>query len=250
MRQPLVAGNWKMNGTRASAQALVEGIRDGVHEVKSAAVAVCPPFVYLDLVRSLLNGTNIALGAQDVSKEDPGAFTGEIAAPMLKDMGCTYVIVGHSERRTLYGDTDTLVAEKFQRARAEGLTPIVCVGELLEEREAGNTEQVVARQLDAVIELAGVESLQDNVIAYEPVWAIGTGKTATPEQAQEVHAFIRNRIAERSADAAEQVRILYGGSVNAGNADKLFTMQDIDGGLIGGASLKVADFLTICRAAK
>lgn len=250
MRQPLVAGNWKMNGTRASAQALVEGIRDGVHEVKSAAVAVCPPFVYLDLVRSLLDGTNIALGAQDVSKEDPGAFTGEIAAPMLKDMGCTYVIVGHSERRTLYGDTDTLVAEKFQRARAEGLTPIVCVGELLEEREAGNTEQVVARQLDAVIELAGVESLQDSVIAYEPVWAIGTGKTATPEQAQEVHAFIRNRIAERSADVAEQVRILYGGSVNAGNADNLFTRQDIDGGLIGGASLKVADFLTICRAAK
>lgn len=249
MRQPLVAGNWKMNGTRESVRTLIEGIRQGVEQVERTAVAVCPPFVYLELVGSLLEGTKIVLGAQNVAKEEPGAFTGEIAAPMLKDVGCRYVIVGHSERRTLYGETDQLVAEKYLRVRAEGLTPIVCVGELLAEREAGNTEQVATRQLDAVIALAGVDSLQDSVIAYEPVWAIGTGKTATPEQAQEVHAFIRARVAASSDEVAQHVRILYGGSVNAKNALELFRMTDIDGGLIGGASLKAADFLAICRAA-
>ena len=249
MRQPLVAGNWKMNGTRASVQPLVEGILDGMAGVTRAEVAVCPPFVYLDLVGSALLGSKIVLGAQNVSKEEMGAFTGEIAAPMLKDLGCQCVIVGHSERRTLYGEGDRLVAEKYARARKEGITPILCVGELLEEREAGNTEDVVARQLDAVIDLAGVASLADSVIAYEPVWAIGTGRTATPEQAQHVHAFIRQRVATHSGEAAEKVRILYGGSVNAKNAAELFGMPDIDGGLIGGASLKAADFLTICQAA-
>lgn len=249
MRQPLVAGNWKMNGTRESAQPLVAGIISGMGGVTRAQVAVCPPFVYLELVGAAIRGTRIALGAQNVSKEDMGAFTGEIAAPMLKDLGCQYVIVGHSERRTLYGEDDQLVAEKYVRARKEGLTPILCVGELLEEREAGNTEKVVARQLDAVMDLAGVASLADSVIAYEPVWAIGTGRTATPEQAQEVHGFIRQRIAAQSQDSADRVRILYGGSVNAKNAAELFKMTDIDGGLIGGASLKAADFLTICQAA-
>lgn len=250
MRQPLVAGNWKMNGTRESVRPLIEGIIHGLAGVTRAEVAVCPPFVYLELVGSAVRGTQIALGAQNVSKEDMGAFTGEIAAPMLKDMGCQYVIVGHSERRTLYGEDDRLVAEKCSRARKEGLTPILCIGELLEEREAGKTEDVVARQLDAVIDLLGVASLADSIIAYEPVWAIGTGRTATPEQAQQVHAFIRQRIAAQSGEAAEKVRILYGGSVNAKNAAELFAMSDIDGGLIGGASLKTADFLTICQAAK
>ncbi|MGF1612536.1 MAG: triose-phosphate isomerase [Gammaproteobacteria bacterium] len=249
MRQPLVAGNWKMNGTHESAQPLVEGIMSGMGGVSRAEVAVCPPFVYLEFVGAAIRGTRIALGAQNVSKEDMGAFTGEIAAPMLKDLGCRYVIVGHSERRTLYGEDDRLVAEKYVRARKEGLTPILCVGELLEEREAGDTEKVVVRQLDAVIDLAGVASLADSVIAYEPVWAIGTGRTATPEQAQEVHGFIRQRIAAQSQESAERVRILYGGSVNAKNAAELFKMTDIDGGLIGGASLKAADFLTICQAA-
>lgn len=249
MRQPLVAGNWKMNGTRESVQPLVAGIISGMAGVTRAEVAVCPPFVYLEMVGSALRDTEIALGAQNVSKEDMGAFTGEIAAPMLTDMGCRYVIVGHSERRTLYGEDDRLVAEKYARARKEGLTPILCVGELLEEREAGETENVVARQLDAVIDLSGVASLADSVIAYEPVWAIGTGRTATPEQAQQVHAFIRQRIAAQSEEAAEKVRILYGGSVNAKNAAELFGMSDIDGGLIGGASLKAGDFLTICQAA-
>jgi triosephosphate isomerase len=250
MRQPLVAGNWKMNGTRESVRALIDGIIHGLAGVARAEVAVCPPFVYLELVGSAVRGTEIALGAQNVSKEEEmGAFTGEIAAPMLKDMGCQYVIVGHSERRTLYGEDDRLVAEKYARARKEDLTPILCIGELLEEREAGKTEDVVARQLDAVIDLAGVASLADSIIAYEPVWAIGTGRTATPEQAQQVHAFIRERIAARSGESAEKVRILYGGSVNAKNAVELFEMRDIDGGLIGGASLKTADFLTICQAA-
>jgi triosephosphate isomerase (TIM) len=248
MRQPIVAGNWKMNGTRDSVRALVEGIVGGIGNVKNSQVVLCAPYVFLDMVGSMIEGTSIALGAQNVAKEDPGAYTGEIAAPMLTDFGVKYAIVGHSERRSYYGDTDEIVARKFVRARQDGLTPIVCVGELLEEREAGQTEQVVARQLDAVIELAGVESLRDSVIAYEPVWAIGTGKTATPDQAQDVHAFIRGRVAESDAGVAEAVRIQYGGSMNAKNAAELLAMADIDGGLIGGAALKPDDFLTICAA--
>nr|VFK20852.1 MAG: triosephosphate isomerase [Candidatus Kentron sp. LPFa]VFK34484.1 MAG: triosephosphate isomerase [Candidatus Kentron sp. LPFa] len=247
-RQILVAGNWKMNGSLANAKSLVEEIKAGMDKVKNAEVAICPPFVYIPTVGSLIAGTKIALGAQNLAKEDPGAFTGEVAAPMLTDIGCKYVIVGHSERRAYYGETDSLVAQKFVRAQKEGLTPIVCVGELLEEREAGKTEQVVARQLGAIIEAAGASALEKAVIAYEPVWAIGTGKTATPDQAQDVHAFIRSKIADKDAGVAEKVQIQYGGSVNAGNAAELFAMQDIDGGLIGGAALKSADFLTICAA--
>jgi len=249
MRQPLIAGNWKMNGSRADNKALLDGVKAGIGEVKSAEVAVCVPFVYLGDVQQQLEGTSIAWGAQNLSKEARGAFTGEISAAMLLDFGCKYVIVGHSERRTLYGEDDQLVAEKYEVARQAGLTPILCIGETLEEREQGITEQVVARQIDAVIAHAGVAALADGVIAYEPVWAIGTGKTATPEQAQEVHAFIRGQIARQDPAVAEGLRIQYGGSMNAGNAAELLAKPDIDGGLIGGASLKAEDFLTICKAA-
>ncbi len=249
MRQPLVAGNWKLNGSRERIQSLLDGIKAGIGEVNDAAVAVCPPFVYLDEVKRQLDGTRIGLGAQDVCEQDEGAFTGEVSAPMLKEVGCKYVIVGHSERRNLYGESDDFTARKFASVRRQGLIPILCVGELLIEREQGITEQVVARQLDAVIELEGVEALADAVVAYEPVWAIGTGKTATPEQAQDVHAFIRQRVAQESQSVADGLRILYGGSVKANNAAELFAQPDIDGGLIGGASLSADEFLAICKAA-
>jgi len=249
MRQPLVAGNWKMNGSRASIRALLEGVKQGVADVGSAEVAVCPPYVYLQEVQDQLTGTPIVWGAQNLSTEQSGAFTGEVAASMLLDFGCKYVIVGHSERRSYYGEDDTLVARKYAMARAMGLVPILCVGETLEEREAGVTEEVVGRQLAAVINLEGIAALADGVIAYEPVWAIGTGVTATPEQAQDVHAFIRSRVARKSASVAEDLRILYGGSMKADNAQELIAKPDIDGGLIGGASLKAGDFLAVCRAA-
>lgn len=249
-RQPLVAGNWKMNGTRASARALIEGVKAGMATVSASAVAVCPPFVFVADVADMLQGSTIALGGQNLCTETAGAFTGEVSGAMLRDFGCEYVIVGHSERRTLYGESDELVARKFAAARAAGLKPILCVGELLEEREQGVTEEVVGRQLDAVLNLEGVAALGDAVIAYEPVWAIGTGKTATPQQAQEVHAFIRARVAAQDATIADQVQILYGGSVKGANAEELFSQPDIDGGLIGGASLDADEFLTICRAAR
>ena len=247
-RQPFVAGNWKMNGSLESVKSLVEGIKGGLDRVERSAVAICPPYVYLPVIAPMIADSRIALGAQNLAKETAGAFTGEVAGSMLKDFNCEYVIIGHSERRTLYGETDELVAAKFLTAQAEGLVPILCVGELLEEREAGETEAVVARQLDAVLAAAGIGALQQAVIAYEPVWAIGTGKTATPSQAQDVHRFIRERLAGHDAAVAAGVRIQYGGSVNAGNAAELFSMPDIDGGLIGGASLKPDDFLTICAA--
>lgn len=248
MRQALVAGNWKMNGSMASIKELMDGIKSGLGSIQQTEVAVCPPFIYVPYVAEQLSGTSIALGAQNVSKEASGAFTGEIAASMLLDFGCKYVIVGHSERRNLYGESSALVAEKFAVARATGLTPILCVGELLEERERGETESIIVSQLDAVLSAVGVKGLADGVIAYEPVWAIGTGRTATPDQAQKVHAFIRSRIAAQDAEVAEALRILYGGSVKGSNAKELFSMADIDGGLIGGASLKADEFLTICRA--
>jgi len=250
MRQPLVAGNWKMNGSIASVHTLLEGIQAGVGDVSKCEVAVCPPFVYIPQVQASLTGSPIVWGGQNLSTEQSGAFTGEVAASMLLDFGCAYVIVGHSERRSLYGEDDALVARKFSVARAAGLKPILCVGETLEEREQGVTEAVVARQVDAVIDLEGVAALADGVIAYEPVWAIGTGKTATPEQAQEVHAFIRARIAGHDADVAQGLRILYGGSMKPGNAADLMAKADIDGGLIGGASLVADDFLGICKAAQ
>jgi triosephosphate isomerase len=249
MRQPIIAGNWKMNGSRASIKELLDGIMDGINEVESAEVAVCAPFVYLAEVRAQLSGTPISWGAQNLSSEEKGAFTGEIAASMLLDFDCKYVIVGHSERRTLYGEDDDLVTKKYAVAHRAGLKPILCVGETLEEREKGVTEEVVARQINAVMNTLGASVLGEGVIAYEPVWAIGTGITATPEQAQEVHAFMRKLIAEKDAHVSDNIRLQYGGSMNAGNAAELLAQPDIDGGLIGGASLKAGDFLSICRAA-
>jgi triosephosphate isomerase len=250
MRRPLVAGNWKMNGSQAESGALLDGLVAGMGEVKTSEVAVCPPFILIPLAQAKLGGGAVAWGGQNLDTHEAGAYTGEISGGMLRDFGCTYVIVGHSERRSIYGEDDQTVALKFKVAQAAGLVPILCVGEQLEEREAGQTEAVVGRQLDAVLDSAGVESLRNAVIAYEPVWAIGTGKTATPEQAQDVHAFIRGRVAERDAGVADQVRILYGGSVKASNAAELFGNADVDGGLIGGASLKADEFLAICRAAE
>lgn len=248
MRQTLVAGNWKMNGSLDANQQLLEGIKAGVAAGIASQVVVCPPAVYIPQAASVLSDTDVAWGAQNLSQEKSGAFTGEISADMLLDLQCRYVIIGHSERRALYGETDELVAEKYCAAHAAGLIPILCVGELLEERESGDTESVVARQLDAVIEKAGIAAIAAGIIAYEPVWAIGTGKTASPDQAQDVHAFIRQRLAEQDAGVAEKVQILYGGSVKADNAAELFAMADIDGGLIGGASLDAEGFLAICRA--
>jgi triosephosphate isomerase len=249
MRQPLIAGNWKMNGSKASAAELLNGIKAGIDEIKAAEVAVCPPFPYLYLAEELLHGTRIRYGAQDCSLERDGAFTGQVSAAMLMDFGCAYAIVGHSERRLFNGETDEVVARKYATAVAQGLTPILCVGETLAEREQGKTEEVVARQLDAVLESAdGASALAQGVIAYEPVWAIGTGVTATPEQAQDVHRFLRQRLAKKQAEMAEQIRILYGGSMKPGNAAELMAQADIDGGLIGGAALKASDFLAICKA--
>lgn len=243
MRTTLIAGNWKMNGSLPSVIELVESIVAG--EVKNARLAVCPPAVYLMKVGGMLEGSGIALGAQNVCDQESGAYTGEIAASMLKECGCRYAIVGHSERRALYHESDELVARRFAMARNSGITPILCVGETLEERESGDTEAVVSRQLDAVTESQGISAIAHSVIAYEPVWAIGTGKVATPEQAQVVHKFLRDKLAALDAGVAEQVQILYGGSMNAGNAGELLSQPDIDGGLIGGASLKAADFIAI-----
>jgi triosephosphate isomerase len=249
MRQLLVAGNWKMNGSLQNNQSLIESLKQNIATGLKAEMAICPPFLYLQQVSELLKGTAISWGGQNVSQNEQGAFTGEVATDMLVDFGCKYVIVGHSERRSLYRESDELVAQKFAKAQSAQLIPILCVGELLDEREAGETENVVKRQLEAVINLQGIGSLAQSVIAYEPVWAIGTGKTATPQQAQDVHAFIRGQIAKQDAGIAEKVQILYGGSVKGSNAAELFAMPDIDGGLIGGASLKADDFLTICQAA-
>jgi triosephosphate isomerase len=212
-------------------------------------VALCPPFVYLTVVGGLISGSNIALGAQNVSSEKPGAFTGEIAAPMLADVGCKYVIVGHSERRTLYGETNQLVARKVQAARLSGLTPIICVGETLPDRESNRTEDVVGEQIDGILAEAGLVAVTESVIAYEPVWAIGTGRTASPDQANAVHAFIRARVSRHSKAAGMGLRIIYGGSVKGANAAALFAMPEIDGGLIGGASLNGEEFLQIYQAA-
>lgn len=249
MRQTLVAGNWKMNGSRESIRILLDGIKAGLSDVNSAEMAVCCPSVYINDVCNQLDGTEIAYGGQDISTHDKGAYTGEISGAMWNDFGCKYVIIGHSERRTYHNESDELVAEKFEVARKAGLIPLFCIGETLEEREGGITEEVVSRQVNAVIDRLGVDMLGEGVIAYEPVWAIGTGVTATPEQAQETHAFIRSMIADKSAEVAEKIQILYGGSMNPGNASELLACADIDGGLIGGASLKADDFLAIGKAA-
>ncbi len=248
-RRSLVAGNWKMNGSRAESAALVDAVKAGVSAASKAEVVVCPPFILIPLVAEKLAGSAVAWGGQNLSVHKSGAYTGEISGPMLKDYGCTYVIVGHSERRTYYGETDALVAEKYGAAQAAGLIPILCVGETLAEREASQTEAVVARQIDAVLNKYGVASFTNAVIAYEPVWAIGTGKTATPAQAQDVHRFIRGRIAAKDKSVADKLRVLYGGSMKGSNAKELQSQPDIDGGLIGGAALQAEEFLTICRAA-
>lgn len=249
MRNILVAGNWKMNGNSASNADLVAGVVAGAPDAGSVELLVCPPFPYLAAVVQATEGSKVAVGAQNVSEHDSGAFTGEVAPAMLGDIGCDYVIVGHSERRTLYGETSAAVAAKFKAAQAAGLKPILCVGETLEERRAEQTESVVDEQLNAVLDLVGIAAFRNAVIAYEPVWAIGTGMTATPEQAQDVHAHIRELLAGHDAAVAQGVQILYGGSMKGENAAGLLAKPDIDGGLIGGASLKAPDFLAIAEAA-
>jgi triosephosphate isomerase len=248
MRRPFVAGNWKMHGSRAENAELIEALLLGMPGQTTAEIAVCPPSPYLWEVGRLLKASNIALGAQTVCAEPIGAFTGEVSAAMLKDVGCRYVIVGHSERRAIYKEDDALIARKFLAVQGQGMTPILCVGETLDERERGATNAVVSRQLNAVLDLAGVAAFAEAIVAYEPVWAIGTGKNATPAQAQEVHAHIRSVVEARDAKIAARLRILYGGSVKASNAREIFAMSDVDGGLIGGASLKADEFLKICAA--
>jgi triosephosphate isomerase len=249
MRTRLVAGNWKMHGNLAANERLLAAVKAGAARAPGVEISLCVPFPYLAQAAASLGGTSIAWGAQTLSEHDAGAFTGEVAGPMLRDFGCKHVIVGHSERRTLFGERDAQVAAKFAAAGRAGLVPILCVGETLAEREDAATEAVVARQLRAVIDAAGASALGQAVIAYEPVWAIGTGRTASPEQAQAVHAFIRALIAERDSGIAERLPILYGGSVKPANAGELFAQPDVDGGLIGGASLVAEDFLAICAAA-
>lgn len=249
MRRKLVAGNWKMFGSLQRNQALLADILAGLPQ-SGGDVAVCPPFVYLAQLAGLVAGTRVQLGAQDLSPKTEGAFTGDVAGPMLKEFGVSLVLVGHSERRHGHGENDSQVAEKFMAATAHGLTPVLCLGETLAEREAGQTEVVLARQLDAVTSRTGVAALANAVLAYEPVWAIGTGKTASPEQAEDAHAFLRSRIAKQDAMIADSLRILYGGSVKAGNAEAIFAKPNVDGGLIGGASLVAQEFLSIIAAAR
>lgn len=264
-RRPIVAGNWKLNGNRAANRALVAAVADGLAAAglgpnvlagprAPVDILLCPPFVYLADVAGLAEGCHLAVGAQDVAVEESGAFTGEVSAEMLRDVACRHVIVGHSERRALFGDTDDRVAGKVLASLQAGLVPILCVGETLAERDDGQTLEVVRRQLDAVFSALDAASVPSTVrraivVAYEPVWAIGTGRTATPAQAQEVHADIRATVMRRDATIAGDVRILYGGSVKASNAKDLFAMRDIDGGLIGGASLQAGEFVSICKAA-
>ena len=249
MRRKFVAGNWKMHGGLARNRDLLDSLIKGIGGGGKADCAVCVPFPYLAQAQELLKGTAIAWGAQNCSEHPQGAYTGEVSAAMLADFGCRYAIVGHSERRSLYGERNETVAAKFVAAVDGGLTPILCLGETLEQREQGVTEQVIAAQFDAVLQAAGVHGFANAVIAYEPVWASGTGRTASPQQAQDVHAFIRGRLASSDAALAQRMQILYGGSVKPQNAAELFGMADIDGGLIGGASLVAQDFLAICSAA-
>ena len=246
MRKTIVAGNWKMNASRESVDNLIKELLSGM-EVVESEVVVCAPFPYLEQIERLIKGSKISLGAQNLNANPSGAYTGEVSASMIKDFGANHVIVGHSERRNLYAETSSLVAEKTKAAIDAGLIPILCVGESLEQRDSGNAELVIAEQLNAVIELLGIEAFHNIIVAYEPVWAIGTGLTATPEQAQAVHLFIRNLLGESNEETAQETKILYGGSMNAKNARELISCADIDGGLIGGAALKAEDFLQICK---
>lgn len=249
MRQRLVVGNWKMHGSLPENQVLLDTVAAAAAGLRAAVCAVCVPFPYLTQAQSALTRSKVAWGAQNVSQHSKGAFTGEVSAGMLREFGCRYVIVGHSERRQLYGEDDRTVAFKAKTVAAAGMVPIVCVGETLAERERGVTEEVIGRQLSTAMDELGAEGLGASVIAYEPVWAIGTGKTASPEQAQAVHAYIRGLVGSRSRSLADTPPILYGGSVKAANAAELFSMPDVDGGLIGGASLLAQEFVAICRAA-
>ncbi len=249
MRRPLVCGNWKLNGSIGRTGELIDAVSSGAASLPGVDIAVCPVFVHLPVACERAAGTALAVGVQDVSDQVGGAFTGEVAAAMVAEIGARFAIVGHSERRARHGETDGGVAAKFMAARASGVTPILCVGETLSERDAGETLAVVTRQLDAVLEAAGVTGFGDGAIAYEPVWAIGTGRTATPEQAQEVHAALRGRLAEQDPALAARARVVYGGSMKGANAAELMAMPDIDGGLIGGASLDAEEFLAIARAA-
>jgi triosephosphate isomerase len=245
MRKILLAGNWKMHGSNAMVEALLQGLLDGIKPGSAVDLAVFPPFPYLQRTQEILRHSPITWGAQTVSAFPQGAHTGEVSAGMLLDFGCRYVLVGHSERRTVYGESDQAVAARFEAARKSGLHPVLCVGETLAQREKGETEDVVSRQIDAVLAMCSPEGFMSATIAYEPVWAIGTGKTATPDQAQEVHAFIRDKFSGLDDTMGGQIRILYGGSVNHSNAADLFARKDIDGGLVGGASLRAEDFLAI-----
>ncbi len=250
-RRPLIAGNWKMNGSIASGRQLVAALAEKVTADSDAEMLVCPPFVFLDQIHQMLAATPIRLGAQNLcSAEGSGAYTGEVSGEMLVEFGCDFVIVGHSERRTLYGESDAVVTDKFRGAQAAGIVPILCCGETLEEREAGQTAAVVSRQVSAVIDALGIDVFSNAVVAYEPIWAIGTGRTATPDQAQAVHNEIRALISSRDATIASNLRILYGGSVKGSNAAELLGQPDIDGGLVGGASLDAEDFLRIYDAAR
>lgn len=248
MRSVLVIGNWKMNGSRAVTESLCKSIIAGLKS-SDQGIAVCVPYVYMSDAAQLAAGTSLAIGAQNVADQASGAYTGEISAAMLKEFNCQYALVGHSERRSYYGDTNESVAARFCQAIDQGIIPVLCVGETLEQREQNQTFSVIDQQLDAVIDKAGIEAFKKAVIAYEPVWAIGTGKTASDEQAQEVHKYIRERLAKLNPNVAENLQILYGGSVKPDNAKALFAMPDIDGGLIGGASLDAEGFLTIYRSA-
>jgi len=248
MRKKLVAGNWKMHGSRTQADALVQAIAAAPD--LSCDVAVFPPAPYLAELVAITAGSGLAIGAQDCSEHAQGAYTGEIAAPMLADIGCRFVLVGHSERRQYHAESNACVAAKFAQAQVAGLIPILCVGETLQQREAGQTEQIIAAQIDAVVQSSGINAFAKAVIAYEPVWAIGTGLTASPAQAQSVHAFIRGKLLCEDVTISNSVRILYGGSVKSANAIELFAEPDVDGGLIGGAALVATDFLAICAAAQ
>ena len=249
MRRPLIAGNWKMHGSKSHVKTLIEGIKQGVPVTSTVEILVLPPSIYLHEVAQLVTNTPIMFGAQNLYLGDQGAYTGEVSGFMLADMGCRYVLVGHSERRSLFKEDHALLANKFKAALDAHLIPILCVGETREERESGLTETTIRKQIESVLQCAGIEAFRQAVIAYEPVWAIGTGLTATPEEAQEVHHFIRDLIAQNNIDIASTIRILYGGSMKADNAPALLAMPDIDGGLIGGASLDAKSFLAICAAA-
>lgn len=256
MRKPLVAGNWKMNGSSESNASLLTGILAEAEQFSSIEVALFPPAVYLQQVQQALTGTGLHWGTQNLSQFRQGAYTGEISATMLRDFGCDYVLIGHSERRCLYAELDLdqrvldrIIAEKYEMAVKEGITPIICIGESPDEHAVGRTEEVVARLLDTVIAHQGVKGLAHTVLAYEPVWAIGTGRTSTPEWAQDVHSFMRQRVAKHDPEIAENLRILYGGSVKGNNAAPLFIQPDVDGGLVGGASLHADEFIQICQAA-